>query len=63
MRFDRNTYFSAVRDVLFEGALTQQQVDGQSVIATTDLASGDTFKKFGADTEIKFDVLPEPPSK
>ena len=32
MRFDRNTYFNYVRDVLFEGALTQQQVDGQSVI-------------------------------
>lgn len=32
MRFDRNVYFNYVRDVLFEGALTQQQVDGQSVI-------------------------------
>jgi putative chitinase len=32
MRFDRDTYFDHVRDTLFEGALTQQQVDGQSVI-------------------------------
>jgi len=31
MRFDRNTYFNQVRD-MFGGALTQQQVDGQSVI-------------------------------
>jgi hypothetical protein len=30
--FDRDVYFNAVRDALFEGALTQQQVDGQSVI-------------------------------
>ncbi|HVQ52126.1 MAG TPA: hypothetical protein VMS92_18945 [Mycobacterium sp.] len=29
---DRDIYFDYVRDVLFEGALTQQQVDGQSVI-------------------------------
>jgi putative chitinase len=32
MRFDRNTYFNYVREVLFEGALTQQQVDGQNLI-------------------------------
>jgi len=32
MRFDRNTYFNYVRDELFDGALTQQQVDGQNVI-------------------------------
>jgi len=32
MRFDRDTYFDYVRGVLFEGALSQQQVDGQSVI-------------------------------
>jgi putative chitinase len=32
MRFDRNTYFNYVRNTLFDGALTQQQVDGQSVI-------------------------------
>jgi len=30
--FDRNSYFNSVRDALFEGALTQQQVDGQNVI-------------------------------
>jgi putative chitinase len=30
--FDRNSYFNYVRDVLFEGALSQQQVDGQNVI-------------------------------
>jgi putative chitinase len=29
---DRETYFNEVRDSLFAGALTQQQVDGQSVI-------------------------------
>lgn len=29
---DREAYFNYVRDVLFEGALTQQQVDGQNVI-------------------------------
>jgi len=32
MRFDRDVYFNAVRNELFGGALTQQQVDGQSVI-------------------------------
>jgi len=32
MRFDRDIYFGAVRDRLFEGAMTQQQVDGQNVI-------------------------------
>jgi len=32
MKFDRDVYFDHVRDTLFEGALTQQQVDGQSVI-------------------------------
>jgi len=32
MRFDRETYFNYVRDVLFEGALTQVQVDGQGLI-------------------------------
>ena len=30
--FDRDVYFNEVRNNLFEGALTQQQVDGQSVI-------------------------------
>jgi putative chitinase len=30
--FDRETYFAHVRDTLFGGALSQQQVDGQSVI-------------------------------
>jgi len=30
--FDRDTYFNAVRNPLFFGALTQSQVDGQSVI-------------------------------
>ena len=29
---DRDVYFGEVRDSLFNGALTQQQVDGQSVI-------------------------------
>jgi putative chitinase len=32
MPFDRDAYFNAVRGSLFDGALTQQQVDGQSVI-------------------------------
>src|SRR4249919_1775371 len=32
MAFDRDVYFDHVRDTLFDGALTQQQVDGQSVI-------------------------------
>jgi putative chitinase len=32
MIFDRDTYFNEVRASLFAGALTQQQVDGQSVI-------------------------------
>lgn len=32
MRFDRDVYFTIVREALFEGAMTQQQVDGQSVI-------------------------------
>jgi putative chitinase len=32
MTYDRDLYFDAVRDSLFFGALTQQQVDGQSVI-------------------------------
>jgi putative chitinase len=32
MNFDRDVYFGVVRDTLFEGALTQQQVDGQNVI-------------------------------
>ena len=32
MRFDRDAYFGAVRDTLFDAALTQQQVDGQNVI-------------------------------
>jgi hypothetical protein len=32
MRFDRNVYFNEVRDTLFAGALSQQQVDGQNVI-------------------------------
>jgi putative chitinase len=32
MKFDRDVYFSEVRSSLFNGALTQQQVDGQNVI-------------------------------
>ena len=32
MTFDRATYFASVRSTLFEGALDQQQVDGQNVI-------------------------------
>lgn len=32
MRFSRDAYFNYVREVLFEGAMTQQQVDGQNVI-------------------------------
>jgi hypothetical protein len=32
MAFDRDVYFDHVRETLFDGALTQQQVDGQSVI-------------------------------
>ena len=32
MQFDRDIYFGEVRDALFDGALTQQQVDGQNVI-------------------------------
>jgi hypothetical protein len=32
VRFDRDIYFGEVRSGLFDGALTQQQVDGQSVI-------------------------------
>lgn len=32
MRFDRTTYFNSVRTTLFEDHLTQQQVDGQTVI-------------------------------
>lgn len=31
-KFDREQFFDEVRDELFEGALTQQQVDGMSVI-------------------------------
>ena len=31
-RYDRNTYFNYVRDELFDGALEQIHVDGQSVI-------------------------------
>ena len=32
MRFDRNTFFNEIRGPLFDGAFTQQQVDGMSVI-------------------------------
>lgn len=32
MRFDRELYFEGVRNQMFAGAMTQQQVDGQSVI-------------------------------
>lgn len=32
MRFDRDIFFAAVRDELFDGALTQQNVDGMSII-------------------------------
>jgi len=32
MTFDRDIYFSTVRDELFEGALDQMQVDGQNLL-------------------------------
>lgn len=32
MHFDRDIYFANVREELFNGALTQQQVDGQGII-------------------------------
>lgn len=32
MKFDRDAYFNGVRDTLFDGALEQIHVDGQSVI-------------------------------
>ena len=32
MRFDRDVYFSHVREELFEGALDQMQVDGQNLL-------------------------------
>jgi len=32
MRFNREAYFEGVRNQMFAGAMTQQQVDGQSVI-------------------------------
>ena len=32
MRFDRDVYFGAVREEMFSGALSQQQVDGQNVL-------------------------------
>jgi hypothetical protein len=32
MHFDRDIYYAAVRTTLFDGALSQQQVDGQQVI-------------------------------
>jgi len=32
MRFDRDIFFANVRDELFDGALTQQNVDGMSII-------------------------------
>jgi hypothetical protein len=32
MTFDRDVFFDAIRDDMFDGALTQQQVDGMSVI-------------------------------
>jgi putative chitinase len=32
MKYDRDVYFGGVRDALFAGALSQEQVDGQSVI-------------------------------
>lgn len=32
IQFDRDAYFAALRDTLFDGALSQEQVDGQSVI-------------------------------
>ena len=32
MRFDRDVYFGVVREDLFDGALSQEQVDGQNVI-------------------------------
>ena len=31
MRFNRDIYFGAVRDELFDGALTQENVDGQNI--------------------------------
>ena len=32
MHFDRDVYFANVRDELFDGSLSQEQVDGQSII-------------------------------
>ena len=32
MRFDRDIFFAAVREDLFDGAMTQQQVDGMNLI-------------------------------
>ena len=32
MHFDRDIYFANVREELFFGALTQEQVDGQGII-------------------------------
>ena len=43
MAIDRDVYFDEVRNTLFAGALTQQQVDGQSVIlAVWDYQGGGT---------------------
>ena len=42
-RYDRNTYFNHVREELFDGALEQIHVDGQSVIlAVWEYGSGGT---------------------
>jgi putative chitinase len=32
MKFDRDAYFDAVRETLFDGALSQEQVDGQNLM-------------------------------
>lgn len=43
MALDRDVYFDIVRESLFDGALSQQQVDGQSVIlAVWDYDAGGT---------------------
>ena len=38
--FDRNTYFDAVRDTMFSGAMSQEQVDGQNAIPTSMIRAG-----------------------
>ena len=43
LHFDKDAYFAAVRDELFGGALSQVQVDGQSIIlAVAEYEAGGT---------------------